>query len=211
MSAPAVVATVAYVGPASDATSWQPFSSVSVNKGSVIIVSADGDPTNPTLTTASSNWTKLGQNDDSGGAYHSSSAVFYKTADGTGEFTVSSSNSQQFTAILLRVDTAKAVSGTVASDTNNPPSHTTGSRPMLWVAGLTCAGGANASSAPAGYSGFITATAGSNGASTALAYRTVTSGSENPGTFSGVSAEAGSAWTIAIGGRRRRAGAGAFI
>ena len=217
MTAPAVSSTTDYASPASNATSWQIFTGLSVNKGSILAVSAriESGGGGSNLSTASSGWQQLGTTvQDNGGGFQTSSAVFYKTQNGSGEFTLASTVSMQFTAMLVAIDSAEEIEATVTADSANPPSHTisaSGARDVLWIAVASSGTGA-ASGGPLGYSGFDKADpAGEDGPFTAVAYRSTRAMTENPATFTGVSGET-AAWTIALYvDRRRKARGGAII
>lgn len=209
MTAPSVVSATAYAGPDSDGTSWEILSGVAINKGSILAVSAaTGGGT--TLSTASTGWAKLGQINDGQGSFRTSSAVFYATRDiASSTFTLSSTGSQRFTAILLKISDGGVVEGTGATDTNDCPNHTLSrARDVLWVGVVSAAEGDVADSAPAGFGGLTTQAGNNDKAGTSLAYRTALADlSENPGTFSmasGGSGKAGAAWTIAAYKNRQR-------
>lgn len=210
MSYPTFVDMTGYSSHSADATSWEVFTGVDTKDGDILVVAADGAPT---LTTASSGWSKLGQGSANTGG--SAVAVFEKTADATGDsFTLASSSSQKFSAILVRKLGGGFVSGTAAAS-NNPPQHTLASvRQTMWVAVQGTTGGqTTASGAPSGYSGFTSEpSSGDDSPSLAAAYRLANAISENPGSFSTAgSTDQSCVWTIALYGTRRAPRGGGFL
>jgi len=210
MTFPSVVAATTYQSATSDATTWAAYSGVNVEKGSIFVASC-GRAT--TFSTSSPNWTKLGEQFSAalGSGGDVDSAVFYKTANAASDsLTIDTTDATQFTGILLRVSGGGIVGGASQADTDNPPNLAlSGTRDVLWVA-LICAGWSEiASAAPSGYSG-LTRVQGltANAASTSLAYRSVSASSQNPGAFSGISADGGSAWTLALYASRNRRSSG---
>jgi len=207
MTFPSVVAATGYVQ-SSDTTSWAVYTGVNVNHGSILIVSAAGLPT---LSTASSGWSKLGQqnHDDLGIDDDIASAVFYKTADTASDsFTLDSTIAKQFSAVLIRVSGGGTVSGS-SSSTSNPPNHSIAStRDVLWVTAVSAGGTDIAAGAPSGYSGLTTAQGFSDGVSTSIGYKTATASSDNPGLFSGIIANGVASWTIALYASRNRRSSG---
>lgn len=210
MTFPSVVAATAYSS-SGNVTSWTPFTGVSVNKGSIVVVSADGGSTN--LTTSSDGWARLGEVDDSGGSFLATSAVFYKTKDGSGDLVIASSASEAMTAILLRISGGGSVIGSVTVDSGDPPSLSIpGTRDALWVVALTSQSTDSATS-PTDYSSKTESLGGTGKPSTYIARRTNRANSENPAGWGGDpgGSRANAAWTIALYKARRGARAGALI
>lgn len=208
MTFPSVVGTTGYVQN-SAATSWPAFSGVSVNRGSVILVSVGLSAA--TLTTASAGWQKVGQVDDTDGPNQGSAALFKATANNSA-FTVSSSASRKFAAVLVRTTGGETVSATATGDSEDPPTHTISSvEDVLWVEGFSSAGASIASSPSTGYGGLRTAQGDGSAGSTSisLAYRTSRASSENPSALFGI--DGTSAWTVALYGLRRRVRTGGTI
>lgn len=208
MTFPSVVATSGYVQNTA-VTSWAVFSGVSVNRGSVILVSCGSSAA--TLTTASAGWLKVGQVDDTDGSNQGSAALFRATADNTA-FTLASSASRKLAAVLVRISGGGTVSATATADSEDPPTHTISSvEDVLWVEGFSSAGDSIASSPSTGYSGLRTAQSDGSGGSTSisLAYRTNRASSENPSALFGINGT--SAWTIATYSERRKIRAGGTL
>ena len=208
MTFPAVVGTTGYVEN-SATTSWAVFSGINVNRGSIILVSCGSS--SATLTTASTGWQKVGQVDDTDGPNQGSAALFRATANNTA-FTVASSASRKFAAVLVRTSGGGVVSATATGDSENPPTHVISSvEDVLWVEGFSSAGDSIAASPSTGYGGLRTAQSDGSAGSTSisLAYRTSRPSSENPSALSGINGT--SAWTIAIYGARRKVRTGGTI
>lgn len=159
--------------------------------------------TNPTITTASSGWTKLSQETSAGLV---GIAVFYKTAAGGDTLTVDSTGVEQYSAIIYRISGASSVTGSFSNSTSttatpDPPSHDAGSSSAtLWIAAVAMDGdSATPSAAPAGYSNLTTRTGGAaTGATTGAAEKSVTSQIEDPGTFTCPAPQEYAAATLAV-------------
>lgn len=208
MTFPTLVGTTGYVQNTAG-TSWPVFSGVSVNRGSIILVSCGS--ASATLSTASTGWQKVSQVDDTDGPNQGSAALFRAIANNSA-FTVSSSASRKFAAALVRISSGGTVSATAAGDSENPPTHTISSvEDVLWVEGFSSAGDSVASSPSTGYGGLITAQSDGSAGSTSisLAYRTNRASSENPSALSGINGT--SAWTIALYYFRRKIRGGGTI
>lgn len=187
---PTHVSSTGFASPASNATSWTPFTALDLSNCNlaVLVISSDGTPT---LTTSSSGWVKLGQTSASASP---TTAIFYKLSPTASEtFALASSGSEQYSAVLVRVNNTTNISGTgvgaAASANADPPSHNAGAaRNHLWIA----VGGwddiITASGAPSGYSNLTTATAaGASGASSAAATKFLNAQTEDPGGFTSAS------------------------
>jgi len=169
----------------------------------VAIFSVDQDPT---VSTSSSGWTKLGQASNGSTV---TGAIFWKTASGASSvddaLILTTSSNQRSSHVTYRIRGATGISGAAAngSSTNsNPPSHTASEASFLWIA--TRAGDAQvvASSAPSNYSDLFSVDGGNtNGASTNSAIRTLGSASatQDPGSFTSGN-EQWVSYTLAIQG-----------
>lgn len=197
---PTYVSSTGFVGSTSNATSWTPFSALDLSNCNlaVLIVSSDGGPT---LTTASSGWVKLNQTN---ATTTPAAVVFYKLSPTSSEtFLLASTATEQYSAVLVRVNNATNISGTglgaSASANANPPSHNAGAgRNHLWIAAGSWDDIITASAAPAGYSNLTTAVAaGTAGASTAVATKFLNAQTEDPGAFTSAS-ETWVAYTLSI-------------
>ncbi|MDA3624265.1 hypothetical protein OU415_02385 [Saccharopolyspora sp. WRP15-2] len=163
----------------------------------LVVFSSDGSPT----CTASAGWTKLGQASNGTAV---TGAVFWKYAVGGDTCTVTTSASEQSSHVVLRITgTTGTPTGTAAnaSGTNsNPPSHSAlVLADHLWVATRSGDSTTVATAAPASYATLQSiAAAGTGGASTNTAERTVTASlTEDPGTFTSATAPWVS-WTLAV-------------
>lgn len=184
----------------SNSTTYTVSGSFSGGPGSVgdliiAFISADG---NPTLTTSSSGWSKLGQ--ASNGTVVTG-AVFYcyaTAADNTfPALTINSTASEQYAAAVHRFKGSSAnslqIEGTFSngSSTNSDPAALTpsaGSQDYYWVVSRHGDSNVNATAGPSGYSGWGgTSNGGTGGATIDTAYRTATASSENPGVFTSAS------------------------
>ncbi|HNR55182.1 MAG TPA: hypothetical protein PKJ19_08455, partial [Flavobacteriales bacterium] len=201
---PVVVATDNGVQSASNVTSH----SISVPAGAVgdllvTIFSVDG---NPTVTTASSGWTKL---DQSSYGTTVTGAIFWKMATGTtpaaDALSLTTSASERSSHVTYRIRGATGISGsetTGSSSNSNPPNHTAGEASFLWIATRSGDDTDVASAAPTNYGDMITVGAGSGtGASTNTATRVLgaAANSENPGSFASAN-EQWVSYTLAIQG-----------
>lgn len=167
----------------------------------VAVFSVDGDPT---VTTASSGWTKLGQ---ASNGSQVTGAIFWKFASGTtpasDALSLSTTNNQRSSHITYRIRGATGISGTAAngsSNNSNPPNHVASESAFLWIATRAGDNTTTASAAPSGYSGLLTVGAGnSNGASTnsAITLLGIASNTQDPGTFNSNS-EQWVSYTISI-------------
>lgn len=162
----------------------------------VVVFSVDG---NPTCSTTSTGWIKVGQASDGTNAV--TGAVFYKLATGSDALTVTTSAAEQSTHVSYRVvggGTLVSASATGSSTNSDPPSATdTVTDLHLWIATRSGDSTAQATVAPSGYTNLATQTAGgTGGASTATAHRFApASASENPATFTSTT-EQWVSWTL---------------
>jgi hypothetical protein len=202
MSFPFVSARQTSVSSTTNATSFTPtLSTHATAELLVVVVSADG---NPTLSTTSSGWTKLGQDSNSTVV---TGAVFWKVAASASEsLIVDSTATEQYSAISLTIRGGAGVTGSVingSSTNSDPPNHaaTNGTEDYLWIATRSGDSTTVATGAPTNYSNLQTiAGGGTNGVSTNTAERSLTASSENPGTFTSAT-EQWVSWTLAIAGR----------
>lgn len=149
----------------------------------IIVFSCDGGAQR--MSIADEGWIRLDR--DANGA-NVASAVFYKFATGSDTATVSTSASEQSSHVVLRISGAGvpySAKSNGASTNSNPPSLNMGtSRNHLWVATRSGDSTVVASAAPSSYGNLQTqAAAGTGGASTNTAERSVAGSSEDPGTF----------------------------
>jgi hypothetical protein len=198
MAFPSVVATTNYDSGTTAATTWTAFTGHAVSVGDllVVIVSSDGTP-----TLSAAGWTLLGKVNGPG---TNASAIFWKlAASSTESFTLTSSASELFTAILYRISGADSIDGVSrTSDLNNtPPPLSTGvARDYLWIVTSHYFTGANVvTDAPAGYSGLSSragASGDSNSSIVAAAHKTANAASETPAAFTPPGNFAN--WTLAV-------------
>jgi hypothetical protein len=176
-----------------------------VTAGDLILAffSVDG---NPTVSTTSTGWNKLGQRSNSNVV---TGAVFWKIATGSNSLTLTTSASEESSHVTLRVSGVKfpaaiASASSDGSSTNSDPAQgttsATDSRGRLWV--VSRAGDSNvvATVAPSGYDNLQTQAANTTaGASTNTAEKTTsgTAASEDPGTFTSAS-EQWVCWTVGV-------------
>lgn len=167
-----------------------------ITAGDLLIIVFSTDGTADVSITAG-DWIKLDQETGTG----VSSAVFYKFAAGSDTATVTT-GSEQTSHIVFRISGASVpyIAQANGDSTNtNPPDLDTGtSRNYLWIATATHDSTVVASAAPTNYATLTTqAAAGTAGASTSTAERSLTASSENPGTFTS-STEQWTSFTIAV-------------
>lgn len=212
MAFPSIVGRATHVSATANAVSYDTSSAVLPGAPGdllVAIVSSDGNPTLiaqlPPVGTA---WSKLGQ--ASNGSIVTG-AVYWKVAESVtwgsaaDRLIVSSSASEQFSSILLRIAGATlAIEGTSAngSSTNSNPSAVTlagaVARDVLWIATRSGDSTVVATTAPAGYANLQSrASGGTAGASTNTAERLLNAASEDPAAFTSAS-EQWVSWTLAI-------------
>ncbi len=174
--------------------------SATTARGVLVIFTADSGPT---VTTASSGWTKL---DEIKNAALMGSTVFYKRPGVTLTTpTLNLSFAEEGTYIVLAFDGAEptedaTLTGLAQTGANtNPPSHTPagGARDYLWVAVRSGEAAVVATAAPASFSNLTSATGGASGASTSTAERQLNAASLDPGTFTSATEDC-VGWTIAI-------------
>ncbi len=166
----------------------------------VTVFSVDGGPT---VSTVSTGWNKLGQ-DNEGEVV---GAVFWKMASGTASgddgLTLSTTNTQRSSHVTYRIRGATGISGSSSenSGTNSdPPAHSPAEPGFLWIATRSGDNQTVATAAPANYIGMLTVPGGhAEGASTNTAFRIIdpAAASENPGAFTSAS-EQWVCWTLAI-------------
>lgn len=170
----------------------------------VAVFSVDGDPT---VSTVSSGWTKLGQASNGSTV---TGAIFWKMASGTtpaaDALSLTTSANERSSHITYRIRGATGISGSASngsSANSNPPSHTAPEASWLWMATRSGDGNTVASAPPSDYTGLITQAAGNgNGASTNTAIRvfdSAPSGAQDPGNFTSGN-EQWVCWTLAIQG-----------
>lgn len=166
----------------------------------LVVFSVDGNPT-VTVNTGSSgsNWKKIGQASNSTVV---TGAVFWKHAEGSDALVLTSSASEQSSHVCLRVVNAGPPTATSAngSSTNSDPASENAlvADDYLWVATRSGDSTVVATAAPTNYSQLQTqAAAGTGGASTNTAERTVNGSSENPGTFTS-NTEQWVTWTVSV-------------
>lgn len=159
---------------------------------------------NPTVTTASSGWTKLGQASNGTAV---TGAIFWKLASGTTSaadaLTLTTSNGQRSSHVTYRIRGATGISGNSAnnSSTNsNPPSHTASEAAFLWIATRSGDDVTAATAPPTSYTYMETVPAGNAaGASTNTAYQVLgtATATQDPGAFTSAT-EQWVSWTLAI-------------
>lgn len=193
-------------GTASNATSFNPtLSSTSLPVGSMVIVFVGADG-NPTLSTSSSGWSKLGQwtTTLTTGATVAAFVFEVVTENTVGALTVGSSASEHMCALQLKVApgtagntvavlTPPAASTGNGSSSGDPPSATQNSgstQDMLWVPLVVQATNSDVTTAPSGYSALaVNTSAGThnNAAAIAIAGKQVSSvangATEDPAAF----------------------------
>lgn len=156
---------------------------------------------NPTATTTSSGWTKVGQ--ASQAANNVTQALFYKEATGSDALTVVTDTEEQSQHVTYRISgggvpTFTSSQGNTAN--SDPALHTPvgGSNDYLWLVSRAGDRAVVASSAPAGYSSMQTRTGvGTSSCSLQVAERTNTASSENPAAFT-VAAEEWVCFTVSV-------------
>lgn len=193
---PTFLSATGYTGPASDATSWTPFTGLDISncQMAVFVCSVDS---NPTLSTASSGWNALASN----AGLSVTQRVFYKVSPTASETLAiaASVGSQQFSGVLIRILNGANISGTFSNSGNtaaadiDPPSHNAGaSRPHLWIACGSWDGVVVASVEPSGFINLSSAaSSGANGAGTSIATREETIQTKDPGVFTSASEQYG--------------------
>lgn len=163
----------------------------------VVVFSTDG---NPTVTAQQAGWTKLNQ---ASSTTVVTGAIFWKIATGSDALTLVTSVVEASSHASFRITgggtpTATSANGTTAN--SDPPPHTppAGSRDYLWIATRSADSTNVATVAPASYANLQTqAATGTGGASTNTAERSLTTATENPGTFTST-AIGWVAWTISV-------------
>ncbi len=189
MASPSVVNRVTFASASNNATSWTPSSQPTVSVGDflVMIVSADGF-----AHLSATGWEKLGEC-----AYGSTvvQAVFYKIADSTSVgFVLTSTQSEQYTAILYVIQDANRIYGTFTADDNSDAyvpgcAIQRGSTDALWIANLTCDSTTVATN-PYPYSNQVTRPAASTGgASTSSCYNIIYTDSQGEFNFTNAAEE----------------------
>lgn len=169
----------------------------------IVDFSVDGSPT-ITIDTgfSGSNWARLGQYSSGAQTFD----VFTKIAEGSDVLRVTTSVSEQSGHICQRIENAANIefatpanSGGAQQTNANPPSLSPapGSREYLWLAIMGAEVGCSISAAPTNYGGLIAETGSGTSGSVAMAYRLLTAGTEDPGTFTSSSSRWG-AVTAAI-------------
>lgn len=160
----------------------------------LVVFSTDGNPT----VTAPADWQKLGQ---ASNGTTVTGAVFYKTAAGSDTLTITTSASEQSSHVSFRFAPGNYVLGANAngSSTNsNPPTLALTATDVLWIATRSGDSTVVATVAPTNYANLQTiAAAGTGGASTNTAERSLNAASEDPGTFTSAT-EQWVSWTIAV-------------
>lgn len=208
MASPTVVRRYTAVSSTTNATSWTPSwtrtLNTAISAGGVVrwyaFVTSDG---NPTLTTSSAGWTKVGQTSDATLAV--TQALFWCETYGAYAASAepalvisSAAASEQFSAVVIaelagsgkRLEHVVGTPSTGSSTNSNPGSITNSSGASQDFDVIASRGGDStvvATVAPTNYSNLLTATGGgTNGASTNTAQRQITIAngvSEDPGTF----------------------------
>lgn len=180
---------------ASNTTSHTITMPATINAGDLLLVifSSDGQPT----CTAPSDWNKGGQATD--GALQVTGAWFWKYAAGGDTCTITTSSSEQSSHVSFDISGSSTPTGTSAtgSSTNSaPPAFNSGETSTLWIVTRSGDSTTVATAAPANYGNLQTqAAAGTSGASSNTAERTVSTNSETPGTFTSNS-EQWVCWTL---------------
>jgi len=197
MAAPSVQARSAVASATSNATTFTPTLPTGSGGGLLAVVSSDE---NPTLTTASTDWVKIGQDTVFNSA--ATQAIFFKAVStGSDTLQVDSTSSQQYSAVILRIDFAAGTTPTVGAtfsnnnNTNgNPPLHSLSeARETLWVATWSCDGQNLSSGQPSGYADHqVIQGASAAGVTTETVEKTATASSEDPGAFTNTF----SAWVV---------------
>lgn len=203
---PVVVGTGAASSSTSNSTSHTITSSIpSGETGNLLVVvfSVDG---NPTVSTSSTGWTKLGQANNGSNV---TGAVFWKMADGTTSasdpLVLTTSASEQSSHIVYRIRGATGISGAAAngnSTNSDPPSHTALEASYLWIATRSGDNTTVATAPPTGYTNMITQAASGNGGASSNAAINILGAAattQNPGTFAS-GEEQWVSWTLAIEG-----------
>lgn len=155
----------------------------------------------PDITPVGTKWVFYGFDNDATSAV--TSVVFWKIADGSDTLTITTSTAEQSSHISLRISGASGLVGndvTGSSTNSNPPNLAMpyGAQDYLWIAARSGDSTVTATAAPASYSTLTTiAAAGTGGASTNTAERSLNASSEDPGTFTSTT-EQWVAWTIGI-------------
>lgn len=190
-AAPSIVAVTNHSTPTSP-TSWAAFSGVTVAVGELLVFVMNQYSSGPTLSTASSGWTKLIQQNNAGTPC--ALAIFYKVAASTSEsLTIASTVGGQCAGRLFRIANAANITATSASNVSStnpdPPNHNPGvSRAHLWLATVGAGGLSGTPSAgPSGYSDFTVVSTGPTGCHLGTAHRSTVASSENPGVFTNAS------------------------
>lgn len=197
MAAPVVAARSTGRTTTTDTTSHAITMPAGITAGDLLIVvfSVDGAP-----TCTASGWNKLGQASNSTVV---TGAIFWKRAAGSDTCTVTTTTAEQSSHVVLRITGGGDPTGASAngSSTNsNPPSHTAAAAfDHLWIATRSGDSTVVATAAPTNYGNLQTlAAAGTGGASSNTAERTVNaSTTEDPGTFTSAS-EQWVSWTLAV-------------
>lgn len=191
MAFPGAPTITTYVSATSDATSWTPFSGLSVDPGEllVFICSVDADASPAATSTASSDWTRQ--------AGTSVNSVYrqdiYTAGPGLTSTTlqIDTTDSEQFTGILIRIPGGRIFAGLGASASQlgscNPTVFNPGvAEDYMWLITGTHDGVTLPSGAPTNYTNFTTqARGGTGGVGSFCATRNLNASSEDPGAFSG--------------------------
>lgn len=200
-----VVETRAASRTTGDATSHPITLPASVAVGDLILAffSVDG---NPTVTTTSTGWNKVGQRSNSSVV---TGAVFSKIATGSDSLTLTTSASQESSHVTLRVSGVRSPARIASafsdgSSTNSNPAQgttlATDSRGRLWVVSRSGDSNVVATVAPSGYSNLQTQAANTTGGASTNTAEKTTSGTaedEDPGTFTSA-AEQWVCWTVGV-------------
>lgn len=197
-SRPVVMSRATSVDPGADSTTHAITMPSGVIPGDLLLLvfSSDGIPT----ITAPTDWTKLGQTSEA--TNQTTAGIFWKIAQGSDVCTITTSASEQGSAVCLRIAGGGTPLGAAAqgNSTNSDPPNLAMpvSDTYLWIASRTGDATVVATVAPSGYSNLQTIAGGSaTGASTNTAEKSSTAASEDPGTFTSAT-EQWVAYTIGI-------------
>jgi hypothetical protein len=163
----------------------------------LIIFSTDGSVRDCSIS--SGGWVRLDEAQNAGVV---TGAVFYKFAEGGDTATVTTSSAEQSSHVVLRISGGGvpiSASANGSSTNSDPPNLDTGNnKNYLWIVTRSGDSTVVATAAPANYTNLQTqAAAGTGGASTNTAERSLAAASENPGTFTSIT-EQWASFTIAI-------------
>jgi hypothetical protein len=184
---------------ATDTTSHAITMPSGITAGDLLLIVFSSDGAVRDCSISSGGWVKL---DEAQNGTTVTGAVFYKIAEGADTATVTTSTAEQSSHVVFRISGAGipiSASANGSSTNSNPPNLNTGiSKNYLWIASRSGDSTVVATAAPTNYSNLQTqAAAGTSGASTNTAERSLAASSEDPGTFTSAT-EQWVSFTIAI-------------